>query len=224
MIDYVRIYRCSNVFMSSLLLEVSFSCCNLMLYKSICTNKINHIAVASSTSNSDQMLYFLEMMSDDDDYYFFEDDYNTDSERDWYDDDDDIDFDDYAMCGMGDSDHMDYEPYRSTGSTEQSDQQTICKELNIPDPDGAPKNPLALLDICASKVALTFPFAYVEDRDPPIPENVQLKIISSSFPQDMEKIKRYCSLNNGTSTEFNKAIKIVKSVKDLTQIGKYNCT
>jgi hypothetical protein len=160
-------------------------------------------------------------MSDDDDYFFFEDDYYTDSDNDWYDDDDDVDFDDYAMCGMGDSDHMDYESYRVP---EQNDQQAIYKELNIPNPNNSPKTPLPLLDICASKIALTFPFAYIENRYPPIPENVQLKVISCSFPQHMEKIKRYCSLNNGSSTEFDKAIKFVKSVKDLTQIGEYYWT
>ena len=161
------------------------------------------------------------MISDDDDYFFEHDYYYTDSDHDWYDDydDDDIDIEDYAMCGM--ADHMDYEPYRKP---EQSDRQTIYKELNIPNPDNLPKNPLPLLDICASKIALNFAFAYVEDRNPPIPENVQLKIISYSFPQNMEKIKRYCSLNNGSSCEFDKAVNIVKSVKDLTQIGKYyNC-
>jgi hypothetical protein len=165
-----------------------------------------------------QHLLFLEMMSDEDDYYFFEDDYNyTDSDRDWYDDDDDIDFDDYDICGMADSDHMDYESYRPAEPTEQ---QAIHRELNIPNPDNSPKNALPLLDICARKIALNFPFAYTENRNPPIPEDVQLKIISWSFPQEMEKIKRYCSLNNGSSTEFDKAVKIVKSVKDLTQIGE----
>lgn len=159
------------------------------------------------------------MISDDDDYYFFEDNYYTDSDH-WYDEDDDVDLDldDYAVYGMADSDHMDYEPYRSP---EQNDQLTIYKELNIPNPNNMPKNPLPLIDICAYKIALNFPFAFIEDRYPPIPENVQLKVISYSFPQDMEKIKRYCSLNNGSSSEFEKAIKIVKSVKDLTQIGEY---
>ena len=156
-------------------------------------------------------------MSDDDDYYFFEDDYYTESDHDWYDDDDDdIDFDDYGICGMGDTDLMDYESYQPK---ERDEQQVIYDALNMPYPDNTSKNALPLLDICASKIALNFPFAYIEDRNPPIPENVQLKIISASFPQNMEKIKRYCSLNNGSSTEFDKGVKMVKSVKDLTQIG-----
>ncbi|XP_028406963.1 uncharacterized protein LOC114529377 isoform X2 [Dendronephthya gigantea] len=121
------------------------------------------------------------------------------------------------MYGMGDSDHMDYEPTRLP--QELTDQQAVYKELGISNPNNDPKNPLPLLDICASKIALNFPFAYIEDRHPPVPENVQLKVISYSFPQDMQKIKRYCSLNNGSSGEFDKAIKNLKSVKDLTQIG-----
>ena len=160
------------------------------------------------------------MISDDDDYYIFGHDFYTDSEPDWYDDDDDLDYEDYGIhCGYGyaDSDNMDYETYRPQ---EQSEQQLICKELNIQNPDDLPKNPLTLLDICASKIALNFPFAFIENRHPPIPENVQLRIISFSFPQHMEKIKQYCSLSNGSSGEFDKAIKILKTVTDLTQIGR----
>lgn len=157
------------------------------------------------------------MMSDYDDY-FFEPDYYTDSELGWVDYDDE--FDDYLGNGiLSDStDYMDYESHQPSKSL--TELQIIYRDLDVPNPDHLPKNPLPLIDICAKKVALSFPFAYIEGQDPPVAENAQLKIIQYSFPQEMEKIKRYCTLNNGSSSEFDKAIKSLKFVKDLSQIGE----
>lgn len=162
---------------------------------------------------------------DDDygDYYSHDDDDEDDDDDDFYDEDLDDDRCIY-LSGYHDDDDMDGiylgEKPSSKLSSEQSERKTIYKELSLQDPDELLKNPPSLIDICARKVALNFPFAYVEDRTPPIPENVQLKIIRHSFPQSMEKIKRYCVLNNGSSTEFERAIRTLKNVKDLMQIGR----
>ena len=154
---------------------------------------------------------FLEMMSDEDmsvyDGLF---DFNSDdgsSYDEWCDEYD----------GICDSDDMDYEPYRLQN---RSDQQEIDVVLSMTKQNDECKSPLSLMDMCATNIALNFPFAYIEDRVPPIPENVQLKIINYSFPQDVEKIKRYCLLVNGSSSEYDKAIQLIKSVKDLSQIGE----
>ena len=163
----------------------------------------------------------------DDEYCFFDyDDYYSPEEDEDDDDFYDEDLDDHCiyMSGCYNDEDMDH-IYRSADKPRDSnldldERKQIYKELSLQDPDELLKTPMSLIDICSKKVALKFPFAYIEDRTPPIPENIQLKIIKYSFPQSMENIKRYCVLNNGSSSEFERAIRLVKSVKDLTQIGR----
>ena len=172
-------------------------------------------------------------MSDDEYLYFDDYDYFHDDDDD--DDDDDIDLDSYYdedlddnclyMSGMVDPDDECFSPsnkVKDGSNQDENDRKAIYRELSIQDPRELLKSPNSLIDICSLKIALTFPFAYIEDRNPPVPENIQLKVIKNSFPRSMEKIKRYCVLTNGSSTEFERAIRIVKNVKDLKQIGKWS--
>ena len=78
----------------------------------------------------------------------------------------------------------------------------------------------SLVDICSRFVAHNFPFEFVEHREPPVAEELQLKIIHFSFPDNHETVlkfakfsKCYCSLEDAKS--------LSRTVTDLHQIGKF---
>lgn len=84
---------------------------------------------------------------------------------------------------------------------------------------------LKLVDICARYIALNMPFELVESHKQPVPEDLQLKITFASFPDNIEDIRLYSCLANGNSDEYQKGEQLYnnKSVKNILQIGEYNC-
>ena len=79
----------------------------------------------------------------------------------------------------------------------------------------------SLEDISSRLVALSFPFAYVERRNPPVPDELQLKIMSFSFPDNEEIIEKWAEFSQST-VDISDPQQLCASgrVKDLTQIGK----
>ena len=86
----------------------------------------------------------------------------------------------------------------------------------------------SLVDISSRLVALNFPFAYVEQessgipRNPPVPDELQLKIISFSFPDKEEIIEKWAKFSQGP-VDISKPQQLCASgctVRDLTQIGR----
>ena len=78
---------------------------------------------------------------------------------------------------------------------------------------------LSLQDLCCRVIALRFPFAYVEHRSPPIPDELQLKIIGFSFPEDEQMIIKYAQFSSH-SVDINSAKSTLGNVKNLNQIGR----
>lgn len=56
----------------------------------------------------------------------------------------------------------------------------------------------------------------------PIPGDLQLKVISMSFPNDVEDIRLYSTLASGSADQFNRGEDLYnyKAVQDCLQIGK----
>ena len=78
----------------------------------------------------------------------------------------------------------------------------------------------SLVDISSRLLALRFPFAYIEHRNPPVPDELQLKIISFSFPDNEDIIQRYAEFS-GSSVDNRPRFRCATGhVKDMTQIGK----
>ena len=77
----------------------------------------------------------------------------------------------------------------------------------------------SLVDISSRLVALSFPFAYVEHRNPPIPDELQLKIISFSFPDKEEIIEKWAKFSQVSISEPQQLC-ASGCVRDLTQIGR----
>ena len=86
----------------------------------------------------------------------------------------------------------------------------------------------SLVDISSRLVALNFPFAYVEQessgipRNPPVPDELQLKIISFSFPDKEEIIEKWAKFSQGP-VDISIPQQLCASgctVRDLTQIGR----
>ena len=78
---------------------------------------------------------------------------------------------------------------------------------------------LSLQELCCRVIALRFPFAYVEHRSPPIPDELQLKIIGFSFPEDEQMIMKYAQFSS-RSVDINSAKSVLGDVKNLNQIGR----
>ena len=84
---------------------------------------------------------------------------------------------------------------------------------------------LSLQDLCCRVIALRFPFAYIEHRSPPIPDELQLKIIGFSFPEDEQMMMKYAQFSRGgVDVSLNTARSVVGNVKNLNQIGRYDLT
>lgn len=80
---------------------------------------------------------------------------------------------------------------------------------------------LNLVELAAREVACHIPFEVVENNDPPVPEELQLRIAYWSFPENEEDIRLYSCLANGSADEFQRGENLLKArcVKDLLQIG-----
>lgn len=80
-----------------------------------------------------------------------------------------------------------------------------------------------MVDFCAKVVAEHLPFQAVEEYQPPVPEQIQLKIAFWSFPQSEDNIQLYTCIAHGTLDEFHLAELILKwnNVKKVIQIGMF---
>ena len=78
-----------------------------------------------------------------------------------------------------------------------------------------------LVDLCAKYVAANLPFELVEAFKEPVPEDLQLTILRSSFPDNIENIRLYSCLANGSVDEYLRGEQLYQSkcVKKVMQIG-----
>lgn len=82
---------------------------------------------------------------------------------------------------------------------------------------------LSLVDLCCKCVAQNLPFETLELAPVPIPGDLQLKVISMSFPNDVEDIRLYSTLASGSADQFNRGEDLYnyKAVQDCLQIGEF---
>ena len=79
----------------------------------------------------------------------------------------------------------------------------------------------SLVDICSRFIALRFPFGYIEGRYPPVPDEVQLKIISYSFPENETLVKKYAEFSrSGVDFVYPRNLCSRGAVTNMCQIGK----
>ena len=78
-----------------------------------------------------------------------------------------------------------------------------------------------LVDLCAKFTAANIPFELVESFRLPVPEELQLKITFSSFPDSVENIRLYSCLANGSVDEYMRGEQLYhhKCVRKIIQIG-----
>ena len=145
------------------------------------------------------------MWSDDDDYFSYSPYYfGSDT-----DDSDDV------YCGYSSGEDLYMTALRDSSRHETIGGSTLSVEV-APQIYEVP----SLQDLCCRFIALKFPFAFVEHRSPPIPDELQLKIIEFSFPDDEDMIRKYAEFSR-SSVDFYSAKTMLDSgkVKDLNQIG-----
>lgn len=79
----------------------------------------------------------------------------------------------------------------------------------------------SLVNLCARYVAANVPFELIECFEQPVPEDLQLKITMSSFPDHIENIRLYSCLANGSVDEYLRGEQLYhnRCVKKVMQIG-----
>ena len=79
----------------------------------------------------------------------------------------------------------------------------------------------SLTDFCARYVAANLPFELVESFKQPVPEDLQLKVTYSSFPDNIENIRLYSCLDNGCVDEYIRGEQLYhnKCIRKIMQIG-----
>ena len=79
----------------------------------------------------------------------------------------------------------------------------------------------SLTDLCARYVAANLPFELVESFKQPVPEDLQLKVTYSSFPDNIENIRLYSCLDNGCVDEYIRGEQLYhnKCIRKIMQIG-----
>lgn len=157
------------------------------------------------------------MWSDDDDYYSYSpyyfgsnDDMDDDSDDHYLEDA----YDDYYYSSGEDCSGFVLARNRARTKSNESD-----AVLEI---DSTPSYKVSSLqDLCCRFIARRFPFAFVEHRSPPISDELQLKIIQYSFPEDEKMIKKYAEFSRST-VDYCAARRMLENgnVKDMNQIGR----
>ena len=153
------------------------------------------------------------MWWDDDDYYSIP--YSFGSNDDMDDDSDDhYTFDDDYYYSSGE----DYSDVISRRMRSKSDDVEDITEIEVSTPSYQVSS---LQDLCCRFISRRFPFAFIEHRSPPIPDQLQLKIILFSFPEDEDMIRKYAEFSR-SSVDFSAARRLVENgtVKDVNQIGR----
>lgn len=81
----------------------------------------------------------------------------------------------------------------------------------------------SLTELSSRVVATYIPFEVVQRYQPPVPEQLQLRIAFWSFPDNEEDIRLYSCLANGSADEFQKGENFYRSrtVQNLLQIGEF---
>lgn len=157
------------------------------------------------------------MWSDDDDYfsyspYYFgsNDDMDDDSDDHYLEDA----YDDYYYSSGEDCSGLALARNRARSKSEES--ETLSEIVSTP----SYKVP-SLQDLCCRFIAKRFPFAFVEHRSPPIPDELQLKIIQFSFPEDEKMIQKYAEFSR-SNVDYCAAKRMLENgnVKDMNQIGR----
>lgn len=168
-------------------------------------------------NRSKEFDYFEAMWSDDDDCYLYSPHYfgseMDDSDVDEY----YFDEDDYCGYSSGETECLrKLAARRHHDHDEDSDDSSISENTS-----STTYQILSLQDLCCRYIALKFPFAYVEHRSPPIPDELQLKIIGFSFPEDEQMIMKYAQFSrSGVDFSSAKSMRDNGSVKNLSQIGR----
>ena len=172
----------------------------------------NYCIIATGDKN---LATWGEMWSEDDDYFSYSP-YYFGSDM----DDSDVDeyFDDDDYCGYSSGENYSslmLAARRARAQAEGSDDASTAENIST-----TIHQVRSLQDSCCRFIALKFPFAYVEHRSPPIPDELQLKIIGFSFPEDEEMIRKYAEFSR-SSVDFNSAKRMLENgnVNDLNQIG-----
>ena len=157
------------------------------------------------------------MWSDDDDYfsyspYYFgsNDDMDDDSDDHYLEDA----YDDYYYSSGEDCSGLVLA--RTRARTKSNDSETLSEI------DSEPSYKVSSLqDLCCRFIARRFPFAFVEHRSPPIPDELQLKIIQFSFPEDEKMIQKYAEFSR-SNVDYCSAKRMLENgnVKDMNQIGR----
>ena len=104
------------------------------------------------------------------------------------------------------------------------DQEESNNEPSTKNASGTVYRLLSLQDLCCRVIALELPFAYVEHRSPPIPDELQLKIIGFSFPEDEQMIMKYAQFSSRSSVDVSSAKSVLGNVQNLNQIGRCDWT
>lgn len=157
------------------------------------------------------------MWSDDDDYfsyspYYFgsNDDMDDDSDDHYLEDA----YDDYYYSSGEDCSGLVLA--RNRARTKSNESETLSEI------DSEPSYKVSSLqDLCCRFIARRFPFAFVEHRSPPIPDELQLKIIQFSFPEDEKMIQKYAEFSR-SNVDYCAAKRMLENgnVKDMNQIGR----
>ena len=165
------------------------------------------------------------MWSDDDEYFTYSPHYYG-SDDDIIDSDDDLNFsfddDDYTYChSVGSDEERVLYPsllLSKSGHWEVKKHENTASSVAVSSPVYQVQS---LVDSCSRFIAVSFPFAYLEHRCPPIPDELQMKVIKFSFPEDKEMIRKYAEFSR-SNVDFSYASTLHKngSVKDLNQIGR----
>lgn len=154
------------------------------------------------------------MFSDDDEtcYYFGNPYmYDTEDSEPYYDDDDYYD-DDFGI-----------DAYTVRMLDRVAHLRATCKEETACEDNVAPVifQPKSLVDVCCKYLALNFPFAYLQDRFPPVPDDLQLKVITYSFPENEDQIRKYAEFSRpSVDLALPKAMCNSDIVTNMMQIGK----
>lgn len=153
------------------------------------------------------------MWSDDDDCfsyspYYFGSDMDDDSGDDHYYFDE---YDDYYSSG---EDCSGLVLARNRICSKDNDSEASVEVASTPSYKVAP-----LQDLCCRFIARRFPFAFIEHRSPPIPDELQLKIIQFSFPEDEKMIQKYAEFSR-SGVDYCSAKRMLGNVKDMNQIGR----
>ena len=103
-----------------------------------------------------------------------------------------------------------------------SDSKDECSEdpsLTVAQDQTHQRDVPSLVDLSSRFVALNFPFAYIEHREPPVPEELQLKIISFAFPDNKQTVMKFVTFSREDAS-LRTVERSSRQVKELHQIGK----